>query len=79
MQSEQAIARALYARSPICILDDAFKGLDNTTSEAVMNNLLGPHGLLRGGNFTSIISSSERQIFFPFHKCKWHGSVTGAN
>ncbi|PHH65591.1 hypothetical protein CDD81_2026 [Ophiocordyceps australis] len=56
-----AIARALYTRKKLYIFDDAFKGLDSATSEVVMKNLLGLHGLLRSSGMTSIISSSDNR------------------
>lgn len=42
-----ALARALYARAPVLILDDPFNGLDGRTESRVLEALLGPRGLLR--------------------------------
>jgi ABC-type multidrug transport system fused ATPase/permease subunit len=42
-----ALARAVYTRAPIIILDDPFNGLDGRTETAVLEALLGPRGLLR--------------------------------
>jgi ATP-binding cassette subfamily C (CFTR/MRP) protein 1 len=42
-----ALARAVYARKDIMLLDDVFSALDSNTQEAVYSRLLGPHGLLR--------------------------------
>ncbi|KAI0667969.1 P-loop containing nucleoside triphosphate hydrolase protein [Trametes maxima] len=43
-----ALARAVYSRSPVVILDDVFAALDGTTSASVFDALLGSSGLLRG-------------------------------
>jgi ABC-type multidrug transport system fused ATPase/permease subunit len=42
-----ALARAIYSRAPVLILDDPFNGLDGRTETAVLSALLGPQGLLR--------------------------------
>ncbi|ETS86320.1 hypothetical protein PFICI_00148 [Pestalotiopsis fici W106-1] len=42
-----ALARAVYTRAPIVILDDAFNGLDGRTESSVLLALLGRQGLLR--------------------------------
>ncbi|KAI4853346.1 putative ABC transporter [Aureobasidium sp. EXF-8845] len=42
-----ALARAVYARKDIILLDDVFSALDTNTKEAIYSRLLGPHGLLR--------------------------------
>jgi ATP-binding cassette subfamily C (CFTR/MRP) protein 1 len=42
-----ALARAVYARRDIMLLDDVFSALDTNTQEAIYSRLLGPHGLLR--------------------------------
>lgn len=48
----QALARLLYARCRIVILDDPFSALDRKTGESVLHNLLGPEGILRNLNTT---------------------------
>ncbi|KAI5468185.1 P-loop containing nucleoside triphosphate hydrolase protein [Mariannaea sp. PMI_226] len=42
-----ALARAIYTRAPIVILDDPFNGLDGRTENAVLESVLGRQGLLR--------------------------------
>lgn len=42
-----ALARAIYSRAPILILDDPFNGLDGRTENEVLDALFGPQGLLR--------------------------------
>jgi ATP-binding cassette subfamily C (CFTR/MRP) protein 1 len=53
------LARALYSRKDILILDDVFSGLDNTTSRTVFQRLLGPAGLLRLNRNTVILATSD--------------------
>ncbi|GAQ10891.1 hypothetical protein ALT_8212 [Aspergillus lentulus] len=54
-----ALARAVYARKDIVILDDAFSGLDASTEDYVFHSLVGIHGLLRKINSTVIVASSS--------------------
>jgi ATP-binding cassette, subfamily C (CFTR/MRP), member 1 len=60
----QAIARALYSKREFLILDDVFSGLDATTEDQIFNNLFGQQGLIRTGNLTAIIASSDG-LFCP--------------
>ncbi|KAF9876316.1 ABC transporter [Colletotrichum karsti] len=54
-----AIARALYARQELLLLDDVFSGLDSNTEDIVFNNLLGSNGLLRNTDTTVVLVSSD--------------------
>ncbi|KAI8314010.1 ABC transporter atnG [Colletotrichum sp. SAR11_59] len=54
-----AIARALYARQELLLLDDVFSGLDSGTEEIVFSNLLGTNGLLRNNDTTVVLVSSD--------------------
>ena len=42
-----ALARAIYTKAPIIVLDDPFNGLDGRTETAVLEAVLGRQGLLR--------------------------------
>jgi ABC-type multidrug transport system fused ATPase/permease subunit len=53
--SNQALARAIFARKRLVLLDDVFSGLDSKTARAVFNRVLGPEGLLRKSNTTVIL------------------------
>jgi ATP-binding cassette, subfamily C (CFTR/MRP), member 1 len=53
----QAIARAVYSRKSVVILDDVFSGMDATTEHLVFNRLLGSEGLLRTNGTTVIIAT----------------------
>ncbi|KAF7360909.1 hypothetical protein MSAN_01120800 [Mycena sanguinolenta] len=43
-----AIARAVYARADLVLLDDVFSALDGETEAHVFASLLGPEGMLKG-------------------------------
>jgi ATP-binding cassette, subfamily C (CFTR/MRP), member 1 len=55
----KALARAIYARRKIIILDDVFSGLDAETESKVFKNLLGSGGLLRQLHATVLLASSS--------------------
>ena len=50
-----ALARAVYCRKPILVLDDVFSGLDAETEEHIFTKLFGPHGILRELQTTVIL------------------------
>jgi ATP-binding cassette subfamily C (CFTR/MRP) protein 1 len=52
-----ALARALYSRKPILIVDDMLAGLDNTTEKLVFDRVFGPNGLLRKSNATVVLAT----------------------
>ncbi|KAK3903067.1 ABC transporter [Staphylotrichum tortipilum] len=54
-----ALARAVYARREIIILDDVLSGLDNSTENQVFHSLLGTMGILRDMNTTVLLASSS--------------------
>ncbi|KAJ5285818.1 hypothetical protein N7524_001124 [Penicillium chrysogenum] len=54
-----ALARAVYARRKIVILDDALSGLDATTENHIFHSLLGTRGLLKEIESTVIVASSS--------------------
>ncbi|TDZ58384.1 ABC transporter atnG [Colletotrichum trifolii] len=54
-----ALARAVYARQELILLDDVFSGLDSGTEDVVFRNLLGSNGLLRGTDTTVVLASSD--------------------
>ncbi|KAJ5599382.1 hypothetical protein N7450_000449 [Penicillium hetheringtonii] len=53
-----ALARAVYARRKIIILDDALSGLDATTENHIFHSLFGDLGLLREIGTSIIVASS---------------------
>ncbi|KAK2768034.1 ABC multidrug transporter [Colletotrichum kahawae] len=54
-----ALARAVYSRKKLLLLDDVFSGLDNTTSKAVFQRLLGSNGLLRQAGMTVLLATNH--------------------
>ena len=54
-----ALARAVYARREIVILDDVFSGLDSSTENHVFHSLLGRKGLLSEVKTTVLLVSSS--------------------
>jgi ATP-binding cassette subfamily C (CFTR/MRP) protein 1 len=55
----RALARAIFARHEIVLLDDTFSALDGKTEDRVFNNLLGPSGLLRRLRATIVLVSNN--------------------
>ncbi|OJK00394.1 hypothetical protein ASPACDRAFT_52107 [Aspergillus aculeatus ATCC 16872] len=63
-----ALARAVYARKDIVILDDVFSSLDATTEDHIFHHLLGAHGLLRSiGSTVILASSSVKRVPYADH------------
>jgi ATP-binding cassette subfamily C (CFTR/MRP) protein 1 len=60
-----AIARAIYARKPIIILDDVFSGLDAGSEQQVFRNAVGPDGLARKHGAT-VIFATHAIKFLPY-------------
>lgn len=58
-----SLARALYDKSPLLVLDDVISGLDNDTAAAVFNRAFGPERLFRGRRATAFVCThSMRHI-----------------
>jgi ATP-binding cassette subfamily C (CFTR/MRP) protein 1 len=55
----QALARAIYARTSILVLDDPFSALDRDTETQIIRNLFGPEGLCRLLNQTVFLTTSS--------------------
>ncbi|KAB8238859.1 putative ABC multidrug transporter [Aspergillus alliaceus] len=63
-----ALARAVYARKDLIVLDDVFSSLDATTEEHIFQCLIGTHGLLRSIGSTILVSSSSvKRVPFADH------------
>ncbi|KAL4768688.1 putative ABC transporter [Aspergillus nidulans var. acristatus] len=56
-----ALARALYARKALLVLDDVFAGLDPKTGQEVFTSLFGARGLLRQGKTTTVLATNSTQ------------------
>ena len=60
--SKKALARAVYSRKPIMILDDVFGALDNTTASVIFERLLGKEGLLKLMGITVILATHSGKL-----------------
>jgi ATP-binding cassette subfamily C (CFTR/MRP) protein 1 len=60
----QALARAIYSRKPILLLDDIFSGLDDDTADHIFNALFGISGLFKTVNLemTVVLSTHIRKL-----------------
>lgn len=47
LTAAQALARAVYARRSLVILDDVLSALDATTERRIFDRLIGPKGLFK--------------------------------
>ncbi|RDW83780.1 Multidrug transporter (ABC) [Aspergillus mulundensis] len=54
-----ALARALYAKKTLLVLDDVFAGLDPKTEQEVFTSLFGAGGLLRQGKTTTVLATNS--------------------
>lgn len=54
-----ALARAVYSRKELAILDDSLTGLDASTEATVFENLLGREGLLRRPGVSVVLATSS--------------------
>jgi ABC-type dipeptide/oligopeptide/nickel transport system ATPase subunit len=71
LTSTQALARAVYARTELIILDDVLSGLDATTENQVFHNLLGENGLLQHNGSTIVLASSDGTlVVFASTQCE---------
>ncbi|KAJ5542894.1 hypothetical protein N7535_005316 [Penicillium sp. DV-2018c] len=57
-----ALARAIYSRHKIVLLDDVLSGIDATTVEHVASQLFGPGGLLRKMQTTVVFATHSRPL-----------------
>jgi ATP-binding cassette, subfamily C (CFTR/MRP), member 1 len=55
----KSLARAIYSRAEVLLLDNVFSGLDNTTKNYIFSRLLGPGGLLRNGSTAVVLTTHD--------------------
>ncbi|PYI01951.1 P-loop containing nucleoside triphosphate hydrolase protein [Aspergillus sclerotiicarbonarius CBS 121057] len=60
-----SLARAVYARKDLFVLDDSLNALDPRTEENVAQRLLRPNGMMRANGQTVIVASS-REGLLPY-------------
>ncbi|KAH7198422.1 P-loop containing nucleoside triphosphate hydrolase protein [Fusarium flagelliforme] len=58
-----ALARAVYSRNNLVVLDDVFSSLDKTTADTVFHRILGENGLLRA---STVILTTSNVHYLPF-------------
>ncbi|KAE8348413.1 ABC transporter-like protein [Aspergillus coremiiformis] len=56
-----AVARAIYARKSLVLLDDSFSGLDTTSQSLIDNRLFSPTGFLRKAGCTVVLATHNKQ------------------
>ena len=59
-----ALARAIYTKAPIIVLDDPFNGLDGRTETAVLEAVLGRQGLLRQQKTLVVWATSTSELIY---------------
>ncbi|TLD27952.1 canalicular multispecific organic anion transporter 2 [Venturia nashicola] len=52
-----ALARAIFSRAPLILLDDVFRSLDSSTELVIAQRLLSPEGLLRRCSLTAVLTT----------------------
>ncbi|KAJ5587013.1 P-loop containing nucleoside triphosphate hydrolase protein [Penicillium hispanicum] len=58
-QMRVSLARALYSREPVLILDDVLTGLDRETEKFILEAVFGPQGLLKETARTVILATNS--------------------
>lgn len=58
-----ALARAVYSRSKLLVLDETLSALDILTAKKVFNRMLGPRGLCRSHNIAVILACSDPRSY----------------
>ncbi|KAL5433031.1 hypothetical protein PMIN06_011810 [Paraphaeosphaeria minitans] len=56
-KNRMSLARALYARKRVLVLDDMLAGLDNTTEKLVFNRVFARSGILRKSEATVVLAT----------------------
>jgi ABC-type multidrug transport system fused ATPase/permease subunit len=77
--TRQALARAVYSRQLVLILDDVFSGLDSTSEERIFSRLLGTNGLLRRlGTTVILVTHAAHRLSYADHiiSLSPHGTVS---
>lgn len=63
----QALARAVYSRCELVLLDDSFSALDSKTENRIAENLFGPNDFFRKiGTTVFLISNSCNSLNISF-------------
>ncbi|KAJ0166590.1 Multidrug resistance-associated protein 1 [Colletotrichum tanaceti] len=62
----EALARAIYSRKRVLVVDDALSGLDPATQEEVWQRVFGPAGLVRQHEMTVIVATHQMKHLEDF-------------
>lgn len=65
LTNPQSLARAVYSRAGILVLDDVFSGLDNRSTAAISSRLLATDGHFKGSGRTVILVTHNHRLL-PF-------------
>lgn len=63
----QALARALYSRKALLVLDDIFSGLDLRTSNLIFERVFSRNGLVRQLGMTVILATHASKLYYLIH------------
>ncbi|ORY60115.1 putative multidrug resistance-associated protein [Pseudomassariella vexata] len=61
-QQRLALARAIYSRLPVVVLDDVLSGLDASTSTRIWARLFGRNGYFRKADISVILATSDQKL-----------------
>ena len=65
-QQRLALARALYSRIPILVLDDIFSGLDIKSLKHITGSVFGPSGIARRHDLTILMTTHHSSYVIPY-------------
>lgn len=63
----QALARAIYSKRKVVILDDVMSGLDAETENVLFNNIFGQNGLLRREDITVVLATNAGMMLCHYN------------
>ncbi|KAJ5185124.1 hypothetical protein N7491_007004 [Penicillium cf. griseofulvum] len=58
-QMRVALARALYSKEPVLVLDDALTGLDHETEMVILEGVFAAHGIIKDSRQTVIMATNS--------------------
>lgn len=63
----QALARAIYSRKSLLVLDDIFSGLDLRTSNLIVERVFSRNGLVRQLGMTVVLATHASKLYYLIH------------
>jgi ABC-type multidrug transport system fused ATPase/permease subunit len=66
-QQRLSLARALYSRKPLLLLDDVLCGLDPVTEQKIVDNVFGQSGLCRKNGTTVFLATHSGKCQISYH------------